>query len=39
MEHRLAADAAGTVTEVRVAAGDKVDAHEVLVIVEPANES
>jgi biotin carboxyl carrier protein len=35
MEHRITADADGTVLEVAVAVGDAVDAHEVLVVLEP----
>ncbi|MFO7779530.1 MAG: biotin carboxylase N-terminal domain-containing protein [Nitriliruptoraceae bacterium] len=34
MEHRITAPQAGTVTEVRVAAGQQVDADQVLVVVE-----
>jgi propionyl-CoA carboxylase alpha chain len=35
MEHRVTAPAAGTVAEVRVEVGQQVDAHEILVVVEP----
>ncbi|MFU8841925.1 MAG: biotin carboxylase N-terminal domain-containing protein [Nitriliruptoraceae bacterium] len=35
MEHRITAPQAGEVVEVRVAAGQQVDADEVLVVVEP----
>jgi biotin carboxyl carrier protein len=37
-EHRVRAALAGTVGEIRVAAGDQVDADEVLVVVEPEPE-
>ena len=38
MEHRITADTAATVVEVVVAVGDAVDAHEVLVVLEPLTE-
>jgi propionyl-CoA carboxylase alpha chain len=39
MEHRITADADATVVEVVVSVGDAVDAHEVLVVLEPVTES
>jgi biotin carboxyl carrier protein len=33
MEHRIAAEEPGVVTEVLVAVGDSVDAHQVLVVI------
>jgi propionyl-CoA carboxylase alpha chain len=35
MEHRITADSDACVIEVVVAVGDAVDAHEVLVVLEP----
>lgn len=39
MEHRLTAPVTGTVTEVRVIPGQKIDADEVVVVVTPAREA
>ena len=38
MEHQITADAAGVVAEVLVAAGDQVDAHQLVVVLESAAE-
>jgi biotin carboxyl carrier protein len=35
MEHRITAPHAGTVEQVHVAAGDQVDADQVLIVVTP----
>jgi propionyl-CoA carboxylase alpha chain len=36
MEHRIVADVAGTVAELTVGVGDRVDAHEVVARITPS---